>query len=118
MADRTINGGINSPSGRWPRRTSGACSASACAQLIDQLGENASADFSSLARRLVDLLWPHAEALDCIAEVERVAKILKQGTSADRQLEIYEQAIDQGLAPKDALARVKTWLQQETLAVC
>jgi glutamate---cysteine ligase / carboxylate-amine ligase len=88
------------------------------AHLIDQLGENASADFSSLAGRLVDLLRPHAEALDCIAEVERVAKILKRGTSADRQLKIYEQAMAQGLAPKDALARVKTWLQQETLAVC
>ena len=59
-----------------------------------------------------------AGALGCVAEVEHVENILARGNSADRQLGIYEQAIAEDLAPKDALARVRTWLQQETLATC
>ena len=77
-----------------------------------------SVDLPSLARRLVELILPHARALGCVAEVEHVGKILARGNSADRQLSVYEQGISEGLESKDALARVKTWLQQETLAVC
>jgi carboxylate-amine ligase len=87
------------------------------ADLIDPFGEPVAADFPSLARRLAELVLPHAEALDCVAEVEHVGKILVRGTSADRQLGLFERARADGLAPTPALARVKTWLKQETLAV-
>jgi carboxylate-amine ligase len=119
MADRTINSAINSPTralakeNKWRVQRFGLA-----ADLIDPFGEPVAADFPSLARRLVDLLLPHARALDCVAEVEHVEKILARGTSADRQLSIYEQAGAEGLAAREALARVKTWLQQETLAAC
>jgi len=88
------------------------------ADLIDPFDDNVAVDLPSLARRLVELILPHARALGCVTEVEHVGKILARGNSADRQLSIYEQGISEGLAPKDALARVKTWLQQETLAIC
>jgi hypothetical protein len=52
-----------------------------------------------------------------VAEVERVAQILQDGNSADRQSVLYERAKADGLGSTAALAKVKTWLQQETLAV-
>jgi glutamate---cysteine ligase / carboxylate-amine ligase len=89
------------------------------ATLIDPLGESEAIAFPRLARRFADLLLPHAEALDCVAEVKGgVERILERGTSAENQLRIYEQAIAEGLESRAALGRVKTWLQQETLAVC
>jgi carboxylate-amine ligase len=119
VTDRNLNAGLG-PSERalakenkWRVQRFGLA-----ADLIDPFGEPVAADFPSLARRLVDLVLPHAHALDCVAEVEHIEKILARGTSADRQLSLYEQAKAEGLATKEALARVKTWLQHETLAAC
>ena len=119
VTDRNLNAGLG-PSERalakenkWRVQRFGLA-----ADLIDPFGEPVAADFASLARRLVGLVLPHARALDCVAEVEHVDKILVRGTSADRQLRIYEQARAEGLATKEALARVKAWLLQETLAAC
>jgi glutamate---cysteine ligase / carboxylate-amine ligase len=119
VTDRNLNAGLG-PSERalakenkWRVQRFGLA-----ADLIDPFGEPVAADFASLARRLVGLVLPHARALDCVAEVEHVDKILVRGTSADRQLRIYEQARAEGLATKEALARVKAWLLQETLADC
>jgi glutamate---cysteine ligase / carboxylate-amine ligase len=88
------------------------------ADLIDPFEDNVAVDLPSLARRLIELARPHALALGCIGEVERVEGILARGNSADRQLAIYEQAIAGGLTAAEALAKVKTWLQEETLSVC
>jgi len=119
VLDRKLNAGLGASEralakeNKWRVQRFGLA-----ADLIDPFGEPVAADFPSLARRLVELLLPHAEALGCIAEVSHVESILARGTSAARQLTIYEQAKSQGLAPQEALARVKTWLQRETLAVC
>jgi hypothetical protein len=69
---------------------------------------------TTVARAALVELVSHARLLGCVASRARG----KLGNSADRQLGIYEQAISEDLAPKDALARVKTWLQQETLSIC
>ncbi len=119
VTDRNLNAGLG-PSERalakenkWRVQRFGLA-----ADLIDPFGDPVAADFASLARRLVGLVLPHARALDCVAEVEHVETILARGNSADRQLRIYEQAKAEGLASKEALARVKAWLLQETLAAC
>jgi carboxylate-amine ligase len=118
LTDRTINARLRASEralakeNKWRVQRFGLA-----ADLIDPFGEPVAADFPSLARRLSELVLPHAEALDCVAEVEHVEKILARGTSADRQLGLYEAARAEGLAPTPALARVKTWLKQETLVV-
>lgn len=119
VADRTINSGINSPGralakeNKWRVQRFGLS-----AELIDPFREHAGSDTPSAARRLVELLHKQAAALDCVAEVERVETILKRGTSADRQLAIYRNAMDEGRSEGEALQRVKAWLQEETLACC
>jgi len=119
VADRTVNSGINSPGralakeNKWRVQRFGLG-----AELIDPFRERAATDAPSAARRLVEMLHRRAAALDCIADIEHVETILKRGTSADRQLAIYQAAIGEGSTDGQALQRVKAWLQEETLATC
>ena len=83
-------------------------------QKVDPFGERASVKAPEAARRLVELVRPHAEALGCAPEVKGVERILTEGTSTDRQLAIYRAAIDRGLSRPNALSEVKAWLQAET----
>lgn len=85
------------------------------AELVDPFGHHAAVDAPTAARRLVDMVGAHAAALGCLGEVEHVETILARGTSADRQVAIYEAAIAQGCPGHEALRRVKAWLQRETL---
>lgn len=55
-----------------------------------------------------------AHALDCRAEVEASRTIITEGTSADRQLAIYEQRRSSGDGPGDALAAVVDWIAATT----
>jgi carboxylate-amine ligase len=116
MADRTINSAINSPGralakeNKWRVQRFGLK-----AELIDPFREQAAIGAAEGARRLVDMLRRWAAALDCLAEVEHVETILARGTSADRQIAIYEAARGQGREHGAALQRVKAWLQEETL---
>ena len=117
MADRTLNSGINSPSralakeNKWRVQRFGLR-----AELIDPFREHPAIDAAAAARRLVELLHRYAAALDCLGEIEHVETILTRGTSADRQLAIYETAVGNGCSHSAALQRVKGWLQDETLA--
>jgi carboxylate-amine ligase len=87
------------------------------AELIDPFGQCAAIDAPSAVRRLLDLLRPHADALDCLPEIEQVETILSRGTSADRQVAIYEAAIKEGCDEQEGLRRVNAWLQRETLGL-
>jgi len=117
VADRTINRAINPPGralakeNKWRVQRFGLR-----AELIDPFGQHAAIDAPSAARRLLDLVRQHAVALGCLGEVDQVETILARGTSADRQLAIYEAAIAGGCVDHEALRRVNAWLQQETLA--
>jgi carboxylate-amine ligase len=119
MADRTINSAINSPGravakeNKWRVQRFGLQ-----AELIDPFREKAAIDAASAARRLVDMLRRQAAALDCLGEIEHVETILKRGTSADRQLAVYEAARNEGCDDRTALNRDSAWLQEETLASC
>ena len=119
IADRTINSAINSPTralakeNKWRVQRFGLR-----AELIDPFRERAAIDAAGAARRLVEMLRRHAAALDCLAEVEHVETILQRGTSADRQLAVYQAAAAEGGSHAQALQKVKAWLQEETLACC
>lgn len=119
VADRTVNSSINSPGraltkeNKWRVQRFGLR-----AELIDPFREQAAIDAAAAARRLVEMLRRHAGALDCLAEVEHVETILSRGTSADRQIAVYEAALAGGCEHRAALQKVKAWLQEETLACC
>jgi len=43
---------------------------------------------------LIELVHEDAERLDCVAEVEYAREIVRWGTSAQRQLEVFKCAVD------------------------
>jgi carboxylate-amine ligase len=52
--------------------------------------------------------------LGCSAEIARLPDILARGTSAHRQLQVYERAVADGASQEDALRAVVNWLVLET----
>ncbi|NQV61609.1 MAG: carboxylate-amine ligase, partial [Alphaproteobacteria bacterium] len=54
-------------------------------------------------------------ALGCADEVRHAREILTRGTSAQRQIKIYNQAMAGGAAQADAFIQVVDWLIAETV---
>lgn len=67
-----------------------------------------------LVEELITLLAEDAAALDCVAEVEHMREIMKNGTSADKQLDVYEKAVVANRDEASALNRVVDFLIEET----
>jgi carboxylate-amine ligase len=119
VMDRTINAGLTSAEralakeNKWRAQRYGLA-----ADLVDPLGDRASVPASDAVRRLVLLLRPHARALGSEHELDGVERIIAEGTSADLQMKIYQEALDRGLSQPNALGQVKAWIQEETVAGC
>ncbi len=73
--------------------------------LID-FGKGEMVDFASLIDELLTIIRKDADALDCVAEVEHVRTIVARGTSAERQLDVYETALKAGKGEQAALEAV------------
>ena len=86
-------------------------------QLMD-FGRGQMVPYRDLVEELIDLVAEDAEALGCVAELERARGIAAEGTSADRQLKIYSEALEAGLEEQEALEKVVDHLIDETLADC
>ncbi len=71
-----------------------------CADLIDEL---------------IAMVTDDAEALGCVAEVQRLRMIAQAGTSAHRQVFVYNDAIGRGQSPEEALRLVVDQLMAETI---
>jgi len=82
--------------------------------LVD-FGKGLVMPYAGLLEELIDLVRDDAMELGCLAEVEAARGILKRGTSAARQLQVYRAALDDGADKPAALRAVVTWLRQETL---
>lgn len=78
------------------------------------LGRRRIVDFAELLEELIELVREDAEALECQSEIEGLRQILARGTSAHRQLGVYERAISEGVAVEQALEAVARWLVAET----
>jgi carboxylate-amine ligase len=63
------------------------------------------------------LVREDARALGCEAELDLARWIVARGTSADRQLTLYTEAVGRGLSPRDALCEVVDWLCAETTGI-
>ena len=84
--------------------------------LID-FGRGKLVPYPELVQEMVELVRPAAEALDCVSEVDHAPEIVRRGTSADRQLEVYHLALAQGASEEKALHTVVDWLIAETVNV-
>ena len=72
--------------------------------------------YGDLLEEIIELIREDAEQLDCVAEVEHARDIVARGTSAQRQLAAYRDALDAGAEVSEALRAVVDWLIEETVA--
>lgn len=70
--------------------------------------------FAGLLDEIIGLVTDHATALDCLAEVEHARDIVRRGTSAHRQMAIFEAAMAGGADKREALVKVVDYLVEET----
>lgn len=72
--------------------------------------------YDELVDELIELVRKDAEALGCMQEVEHAREIVARGTSADRQLAAYQQALESGAGEHEALQAVVDLLVRDTVA--
>lgn len=81
--------------------------------LVD-FGKGQIVPMRELIEELIELLAEDAAFLGCSAELAHARVILERGTSAHRQLVVYNESIKAGLEPRVALQRVVDRLIEET----
>jgi carboxylate-amine ligase len=79
-------------------------------------GIGALVPYAELVEELIDLVHEDAVELGCLAEVEHARDIVARGTSADRQLRAYREALDGGADEETALQRVVDLLIDDSVA--
>lgn len=84
-------------------------------ELVD-FGKGEQVPYPELLEEIVELVREDAEALGCVAEVERARDIVARGTSAQSQLAVYRAALEAGADTAEALRAVVDWLIEETVA--
>jgi carboxylate-amine ligase len=83
------------------------------AGLLD-LGRQRIVPFGELLDEIIELVREDAEVLGCVAEIEGLRDTVHRGTSAHRQLRVYEEALRAGATDHEALVAVVDWLVEET----
>jgi glutamate---cysteine ligase / carboxylate-amine ligase len=73
--------------------------------------------FPQLVRELIALVREDAAELGCLRELEHLESILMHGTSAHRQIKLYEEARAAGASGREALQAVVDFLVKETVNV-
>lgn len=86
-------------------------------ELID-FGRRAAVPFKDLAEEIIELVREEAEKLGCLTEVERIKTIAAEGTSADRQVAVFDRALAEGSDEEAALRAVVDHLVAESLEAC
>jgi glutamate---cysteine ligase / carboxylate-amine ligase len=74
-------------------------------QLID-FGRGSTVPYGELLEEILELVREDAAHFGCIAAIEHARAIVAEGTSADRQLAVWREAIDGGASKEDALNQV------------
>lgn len=72
--------------------------------------------FPDLVEEIIQLIEPDAEHFGCVAAIEHLRAIANEGTSADRQLALYDSEIKNGSPSHQALKSVVDMLIDETVA--
>lgn len=97
---------------RWIAQRHGAAG-----ELLD-FGRGEAVPMRDLVEELIGLVSEEADRLGCRAEVERARQIAAEGTSADRQLAVFDAAVKAGQSEAEALRLVVDHLVAETLEGC
>ena len=84
--------------------------------LID-FGRGELVPYADLLEELIGLVEEDADALGCEAEINHLRQIAANGTSADRQLRAYNDALADGKSEQEALQAVVDLLIEETADV-
>jgi carboxylate-amine ligase len=82
--------------------------------LID-FGRGRIVSYADLIDEIIELVAEDAAALDCEKEINHARTILARGTSAHRQLSIYNTAMQETDDSQRAFKQVVDWLREETL---
>ncbi len=94
---------------RWLAQRHGAAG-----RLIDY-GRGECVPYADLVEELLELVREDAEHFNCLSAVEHTRQIASDGTSADRQIKVYEDAIANGASKSDALKAVVDFLIADTV---
>jgi carboxylate-amine ligase len=86
-------------------------------KLID-FGRRETVPFPDLVEEIIELTRDEAKRLGCAAELERIREIAAEGTSADRQVAVYQAEMAKGHGEEAALRAVVDHLMNETLEIC
>jgi carboxylate-amine ligase len=79
-------------------------------------GKGSLVPYSDLADEMLEMLQPDAEELGCWKELLGIRTIVEGGTSADRQIATYREALSAGASNEEALRTVVDQLIAETAA--
>jgi glutamate---cysteine ligase / carboxylate-amine ligase len=82
--------------------------------LVD-FGRGEIVPYAELLEEILVLIAEDASHFGCEAEVVHARRILARGTSAHRQIVVFEAALAAGASRADALAAVVDWLIEETV---
>ncbi len=82
---------------------------------LADFGKGTLVPFAELTDEIIELVRPDAVAFGCLAEVEHARDLVRDGTSADRQIIAYRTAIDAGASEDEALRAVVDHLIADTL---
>ena len=82
--------------------------------LVD-FGRGSIVPYADLLDEIIALVSEDAAHFGCMAEVEHARSILENGTSAHRQIAVFQQALDDGADGQEAQRAVVDFLAQETL---
>ncbi|MDE2702140.1 MAG: glutamate-cysteine ligase family protein, partial [Chloroflexota bacterium] len=85
------------------------------AGLVD-FGQGEIKSFANLCEELLELIAPDAGYFGCMSEVEHLRTIVKRGTSAHRQIDVYRAALANGDSDEVAFSRVVDHLVATTVA--
>ena len=82
---------------------------------LADFGKGILVPFADLVEEIIELVKPDAEEFGCLSEVERATDLVREGTSADRQIAVYRDEIEAGASEEEALKAVVDHLIVDTL---
>ena len=77
-------------------------------------GKGVLVPFGELVEEMIEVVRPDAEELGCLPQVERARDIVKEGTSAERQIQVVKAAIAEGASNDEALRTLVQFLIADT----
>ena len=83
-------------------------------QMAD-FGQRKLVSFDALVEEWLEMIAREAEKLGCLDQTRRASLIASQGSSADRQIAIYQQSVDAGASPQEARNAIVDWLLEQTI---